>query len=162
MWLLKRHHESPCRVASDPPIGFRWPCPERTRREKLSTQDTDTVNSPGRQLESRVPHTHQGARVTSVGKLARVTVGALGVPGGVVTGIQGMGVSTLIAAAVAAATDRFAGDMHTPSGIIFTRGTSSMIFASGWFSVFTRFTKSLDIIPIVHCNVAPLPTCCGM
>jgi hypothetical protein len=36
--------------------------------------------------------------------------------------MQGMGVRTPIAAAVAAATIGFAGDMHMPNGIIFTIG----------------------------------------
>jgi hypothetical protein len=65
-----------------------------------------------------------------------------------------MGVSTPIAAAVAAATEGFAGDMHIPNGMMFTIGTWSMMFASGWLPVFTRFTGSttrlLGAIPMAH------------
>src|SRR4029077_10013531 len=100
--------------------------------------------------------------LSSVGKLARMTVGAPGVHGAVVTGIQGMGVSTPSAAAVAAATDGFAGEMHMPKGMMFISGTLSMMFASGWFPVLTRFTgsttKLLGVMPIMHLSVAPLHT----
>jgi hypothetical protein len=36
--------------------------------------------------------------------------------------MHGMGVSTPKAAAVAAATEGFAGDMHMPKGMMFTKG----------------------------------------
>ena len=45
--------------------------------------------------------------------------------------MHGMGVNTPIAAAVAAATVGFAGELHTPNGRIFTIGALSIIFASG-------------------------------
>jgi hypothetical protein len=68
--------------------------------------------------------------------------------------MQGIGVSTPNAAAVAAATAGFAGDMHMPNGMMFTKGTLSMMFASGWFPVLTRFTGSttrlLGAMPIMH------------
>ena len=51
--------------------------------------------------------------------------------GQVVTGIQGMGVSTPNAAAVAAATVGFAGEVHMPKGMIFMNGLLSMILAIG-------------------------------
>jgi hypothetical protein len=50
------------------------------------------------------------------------TVGAPGTHGETVAGIQGIGVRTPIAAAVAAATIGLAGDMHIPNGIMFTNG----------------------------------------
>src|SRR3972149_3965887 len=67
----------------------------------------------------------------SAGMPAIRTVGDPGVHGAVVTGIHGMGVSPPIAAAVAAATVGFAGDVHMPKGVIFTNGLLSMIFAIG-------------------------------
>lgn len=59
------------------------------------------------------------------------TVGAPGTHGAVVTGIQGIGVSTPIAAEVAAATVGFPRHEHIPKGIILTIGLLSMIFARG-------------------------------
>jgi hypothetical protein len=78
-------------------------------------------------------------------------------------GMQGIGVSTPIAAAVAAATIGFAGDMHAPNGMMFTRGILSMMLASGISLVKTMFvgrtTSELGAIPIVHIMVAPMQTC---
>lgn len=50
------------------------------------------------------------------------TVGLPGAQGAAVTGIQGIGVSTPIAAAVAAATVGLAGELHMPKGVIFIMG----------------------------------------
>ena len=61
--------------------------------------------------------------LSSVGKLPSKTVGAPGTQGAGVFGMHGIGVSTPSAAAVAAATTGFAGDMHMPKGIILTIGT---------------------------------------
>lgn len=47
-----------------------------------------------------------------------VTVGEPGIQGAVVTGMQGIGVKTPNAAAVAEATVGFAGDEHMPKGRI--------------------------------------------
>jgi|SRR4051812_15391947 hypothetical protein len=57
----------------------------------------------------------------------------VGEPGthGIVTGIQGIGVSTPRAAAVAEATVGFASDMHIPKGGMFVIGAQSMIVAAG-------------------------------
>src|ERR1700733_972520 len=98
---------------------------------------------------------HMSVQVLSrVGLPANMTVGAPGTQGEVVTGTQGMGVRTPIAAAVAAATSGFGGDMHIPNGMMFTSGTLSMMFASGWSVVLTRFTGSttrvLGATPIMH------------
>lgn len=51
------------------------------------------------------------------------TVGLPGAQGAAVTGIQGIGVSTPRAAAVAAATMGLAGELHMPKGAIFIMGT---------------------------------------
>ena len=50
------------------------------------------------------------------------TVGEPGIHGAIVIGMQGIGVKTPSAAAVAAATIGFDGDMHIPNGMIFTIG----------------------------------------
>jgi hypothetical protein len=58
-----------------------------------------------------------------VGIFANKTVGAPGTQGAAVAGIQGIGVNTPIAAAVAAATVGLAGELHTPKGSMFSIGT---------------------------------------
>lgn len=60
--------------------------------------------------------------LSRVGKLPSKTVGAPGTHGAGVFGTHGIGVSTPIAAAVAAATVGFAGDIHIPKGMMFTSG----------------------------------------
>jgi hypothetical protein len=86
------------------------------------------------------------------------TVGEPGIHGAVVTGIQGIGVSTPIAAAVAAATVGFEGDWHMPKGIIFTKGLLSMILAIG-MAVLTLFRgstmKDPGANPKLHLSIAP-------
>src|SRR5215467_13519556 len=85
------------------------------------------------------PHMHISVHwLSSVGMLPRLTLEAPGVHGETVTGIHGMGVSTPKAAAVAAATEGFDGDMHIPNGMMFVIGIWSMMFASGWLPVRTR------------------------
>src|SRR5690348_4439069 len=54
-----------------------------------------------------------------------------GVQGDVVTGMQGIGVKTPRAAAVAEATEGLAMDMHIPKVGMFFIGTKSMMFAAG-------------------------------
>jgi len=82
-----------------------------------------TVNSPGVTNVMTPAHMHMRVEVlSSVGMLPRRTVGAPGTHGATVIGIQGIGVSTPIAAAVAAATIGFAGDMHMANGMMFTMG----------------------------------------
>lgn len=112
-------------------------------------------------------HMHMRVDVlSSVGISASKTVGAPGTQGATVAGMQGIGVSTPIAAAVAAATIGFAGDIHMPNGMIFTRGILSMMLASGISSVSTMFvgntTSELGAMPIVHIRVAPIQTCIGI
>ena len=57
-----------------------------------------------------------------IGKFPIITVGFPGVHGAGITGIQGIGVRTPKAAAVAVATVGFANDEHIPKGKIFTIG----------------------------------------
>ena len=94
------------------------------------------------------------------------TVGAPVTHGAGVTGIQGIGVRTPMAAAVAAATDGLAGETHIPKGIMLTIGALSMMVASGCSPVVTRLTgkttRELGASPQLHCSIAPLQTCCGI
>jgi hypothetical protein len=72
--------------------------------------------------------------------------------------MQGIGVSTPHAAAVAAATAGLAREKHIPNGITFTSDTLSIIVAAG-VPVSVRFAGStareLGAIPKLHCRVAP-------
>src|SRR3546814_4512167 len=62
------------------------------------------------------PHMHMHLQVlSSVGRLPSSTVGAPGTHGDVVAGMQGIGVSTPIAAEVAEATVGFASEVHMRS-----------------------------------------------
>ncbi|KPK05876.1 MAG: hypothetical protein AMJ56_15320 [Anaerolineae bacterium SG8_19] len=63
-----------------------------------------------------------------------------------VRGIQGAGVSTPIAAEVAAATAGFDGVVHMIKGIIFIMGLKSMIVAAGRFEAFTILAGSTAIV----------------
>jgi hypothetical protein len=94
----------------------------------------------------------------SAGMLATSTVGEPGTQGAAVTGIQGCGVSTPNAAAVAAATMGLAMELQTPKGRMFNIGLLSMILAIG-IEVRTRLAGStmrlLGAAPKLHCKAAP-------
>ena len=96
--------------------------------------------------------------LSSIGCLPSMTVGAPGTQGEEVAGMHGIGVSTPNAAAVAAATIGFAGDMHMPKGMIFTKGIWSMMFAATCLPTMVRLigrTERTDgAIPIVHISCA--------
>lgn len=102
----------------------------------------------------------------NAGILAIITVGEPGVQGAAVTGIQGMGVNTPKAAAVAEATVGLANDMHMAKGMMLTIGMLSMMLASGIFEDITRFvgstTNEEGAVPNEHIRLAPIQTCCGM
>lgn len=95
------------------------------------------------------------------GKLPMSTVGLPTIHGATVTGMQGIGVKTPDAAAVAAATVGLAMDEHMPKGRIFTKGRLSMMVAAGAMAK-TRFvgrTESVDgAMPKLHVRMAPAVT----
>lgn len=62
-----------------------------------------------------------------------IVVGAPGAHGAGITGTQGIGVRTPMAAAVADATEGLAMLWHMPKGMMFTIGLLSMMFAAGMF-----------------------------
>lgn len=71
------------------------------------------------------------------GLLPIITVGEPGAQGAAITGMQGIGVNTPSAAAVAAATIGLASDWHIPNGGMFSMGMLSKIVAAGLFSIMT-------------------------
>ena len=87
------------------------------------------------------------------------TVGEPGAHGADITGIQGMGVKTPMAADVAADTCGFAMDVHIPKGIMFVIGTLSMIHAAGILLhitlAFGRTLSTDGAIPKLHISCAP-------
>src|SRR5690242_955806 len=114
-------------------------------------------------MEITPAHMHMHLDVlSSAGWLPIITVGAPGTQGAVVAGMQGIGVSTPKAAAVAAATVGLAGDMHMPKGMMLTIGMWSMMFAAGtpphWVRLIGRTCKALGAMPIVHIRLAPRTT----
>lgn len=81
------------------------------------------MNWPGTVTEITPPHMHMHFELLfKAGKLLSKTVGEPGTQGATVTGMQGIGVSTPNAAAVAAATIGFASEVHMPNGAILTMG----------------------------------------
>jgi hypothetical protein len=69
--------------------------------------------------------------LSTAGMLPISTLGQPGTQGAAVAGTHGMGVSTPMAAAVAAATMGLAIDMHMPKGMTFSMGLLSMMLAAG-------------------------------
>lgn len=89
------------------------------------------------------------------------TVGEPGAHGAPVAGTHGIGVNTPIAAAVAAATAGFAGQLHTPNGITLTIGTLSTMFAAGAPAVTHEVGKTFSdegATPKLHCSMVPVVT----
>ncbi len=90
----------------------------------------------------------------SAGLLPIITVGEPGTQGAEVTGMQGWGVKTPLAAVVAAATWGLANELHMPKGMIFFIGMLSMIVAAGILVALTRFSgvtiKALGATPKEH------------
>jgi len=84
-----------------------------------------------------------------------------GTHGAGITGMHGMGVNTPSAAAVAAATVGFAGEVHMPNGRIFTIGLLSIMFASGTPVIVRLCGKTIRVLgakPKLHWSVAPMHT----
>ena len=79
-----------------------------------------------------------------------------------VEGMQGWGVSTPIAAAVAAATCGFARLEHIPQGLMFAIGAASVICSIGLPSAITVAlfvdVSVAGVVPNVHMHDAPVTT----
>ncbi len=81
--------------------------------------------------------------------------------GEVITGMQGIGVRTPIAAAVAVATIGFVMVVHIPKGLIFSKGAKSFIVATGKPSikeVLGGTEKTDGAFPKEHFKQAPHTT----
>jgi len=87
-----------------------------------------------------------------------------GTQGAEITGTQGAGVGTPAAAAVAAITAGFAGELHIPKGGILAIGAKSMIVAASFPSIMVGVPLGITIrelcaIPKEHFSIAPITTC---
>jgi hypothetical protein len=102
---------------------------------------------------------------STAGMPSTITVGAPGTHGADVFGMQGIGVKTPIAAAVAAATVGFAMLIHIPKGATFSMGTLSRMLATGFpaSSLWVGSTFSDDgAMPKLHFINAPPHTTSGI
>src|SRR5579883_3668910 len=90
-----------------------------------------TVAWPAKETVMTPPHMHMHWQVlVSAGAPSIITVGDPGAQGAVVAGMQGCGVSTPSAAAVAAATCGFDGLMHMPKPEILAIGMLALMVAA--------------------------------
>jgi OOP family OmpA-OmpF porin len=114
------------------------------------------ITGPGPKLQTSVQFS------SSAGWLPIITFGTPGTHGAAVIGVQGIGVSTPIAAEVAAATAGLAMLWQAPNGGMLTNGLWSMMLAAGTLFVMTRLigstTSVLGAMPNWHCIIAPMQT----
>ena len=97
----------------------------------MAAQGMLVVTCPGKPMVITPPQEHMHVEVLSRAGMPPIrTVGAPGVQGAV-TGMQGMGVRTPSAAAVAEATMGLAMDIHMPKDGMLTMGAQSIIVAAG-------------------------------
>lgn len=112
------------------------------------------------------PQAHMSLQeLSNAGMFVMSTVGPPGTQGAGSTGLQGMGVGTPIAAAVAAITIGFIGEVHMPKGGTFSMGTLSVITPATMLLVNTGLGVALKIegaTPKLHIMVALVQTCKGM
>jgi hypothetical protein len=93
---------------------------------------TASTDEPGSVIEMFPVHAQEHLEsLLSAATPSTVVNDAPGDHGPVITGMQGIGVSTPIAAAVAAATSGFACVWHMPNGATFTMGMMSFTVATG-------------------------------
>ena len=109
------------------------------------------------------PQLHISLHVSvKAGILPTFTVGEPGVHGDGVTGTQGWGVKTPIAADVAAATVGLDKELHTPKGMMLTIGLLSIIVPTGLLPAITLFcgvmVRALGAAPKVHVSCVPTVT----
>jgi len=99
----------------------------------------------------------------SAGAFRTRVVGSPGAHGEMLDGMQGIGVRTPRAAAVAPATCGFAMLLHMPNGLMFAMGLLSMMFAGHCAAGFVGLSGTVTISslvprPIEHVNIEPLHT----
>jgi hypothetical protein len=94
------------------------------------------------------PHVHmQVLSLSRIGILESIILGFTGIQGDNVIGMQGIGVKTPKAAAVAAATIGFEGDEQVPKGRMFSMGTLAVILAPGPLTESSRVMGSTISFP---------------
>jgi hypothetical protein len=112
------------------------------------------------------PHMHVQVEVLlRAGMPPSIIVGEPGTHGATVFGMQGMGVNTPRAAAVADATIGLASDRHTPKGGMFTIGLLSMMLAAGVPIMVLLTGSTLSVLgatPKVHIIIEPVVTKSGI
>src|SRR2546430_816394 len=112
------------------------------------------------------PQVHMQVEVLlRAGMLPSMQVAEPGVQGEVVTGMQGMGVRTPRAAAVAEATVGLAMDMHMPKVRMLVMGMKSMMLAAGapqLVRLVGRTTREDGATPKEHIMTAPAVTSWGI
>ena len=84
-------------------------------------------------MEMFPPHAHMHLQLSSRAGIIHTFSWPPGAQGPVMTGMQGIGVSTPQAAAVAEATVGLDIDWHIPKGLMLTIGAKSIILAIGIF-----------------------------
>lgn len=133
--------------------------------KNMTNQGIFVVTCPGNPIVMTPPQAHMQVEVLFKAGMAPIMqVGEPGVQGAV-TGMQGIGVRTPSAAAVAAATVGLAIDMHIANGGILTIGAQSMIVAAGApaMVLFVGSTFRVEgAMPKVHIIMAPVVTSWGI
>ncbi len=117
------------------------------------------MNCPGLIISIIPPHVHINFELLLSAGIPPINmVGDPGTHGAKVTGIQGMGVNTPSAAAVAAATVGFEGEVHIANGMMLANGLLSIILAIG-IAVLTLLTgrtvNEHGAKPKLHFKIAP-------
>lgn len=125
-------------------------------------QATFVVVCPGSVIEMTPAQLHIHFEVEfSAGLPPIVTVGEPGAHGAAVLGMQGCGVKTPNAAAVAAATWGFAIDIHIPNVGMLLIGAKSIIVAAGVVHMVVGAEVAISeagAAPKVHAIIAPVTT----
>jgi hypothetical protein len=126
-----------------------------------------TVTCPGNVTDITPPQLQTHTELLfKAGLFFIMTVGDPGVQGADVTGMQGAGVGTPIAAEVAVATAGLDSVVHMVKGIMFFMGTLSMIVAPGILVPLTTFSGvtiiELGTVPKLHIRFAPIVTSCAI
>jgi len=129
--------------------------------KSMLNQGTLVVTCPGKVIVMTPPQAQLHIEVLfSAGMPPIMQVGEPGAQG-MVTGMQGIGVRTPSAAAVAAATVGFAREMHMPNGGMLTIGAQSMMVAAGVPAIVLLMGRTLSVEgarPKGHIIIAPAVT----
>ena len=115
--------------------------------------------APGMVTDIWPPQLHMHLQLSNRAGKLDILACPPGAHGAAITGIQGIGVKTPMAADVAEATEGLANDWHMPKDAMFTIGLLSIVLPIAIFIHFGRVgsrTEKVDgVIPNVHCSIAP-------